>query len=68
MKKKKLELSASITASKSQRNQSTDSHCKPTEWLTHGVHTVTKDVQDRKDWHLYLSLCYILAAIAASFP
>ena len=24
----------------------------------------TKDVQDKKDWHLYLPLCYMLAIIA----
>ena len=28
----------------------------------------TKDVQDKKDWHLYLSLCYMLAVIATLLP
>ena len=27
-----------------------------------------KDVQDKKDCHLYLSLCYMLAVIATLLP
>ena len=27
-----------------------------------------KDVQDKKDWHLYPSLCYMLAVIATLLP